>query len=301
MRSRGDARALRRDRGQLARGDRPALLHLRDAALHRPRGRGAGERSRRAPLARPVALAAAGSRRSTASPTPTAPGPDAGATSSSTASAGCRPTTAVTVEPDWSCSSETTSARRSRRRSTPGGIVVVTGEAGIGKTELVRAVAPADALWGVCDPLITPRPLGPWHDIARRVAAARRGAGERLARGGPERDAGRARALHPGDRGPALGRRRDARSRRAGRAPGGRRRVDPDHAPGRADRGAAGAGGAARRAGASRARSARPRSRSSPRRPAATRATCTRSPAATRSSSPRRSRAARRSRCGSAR
>ncbi len=50
-----------------------------------------------------------------------------------------------------------------------GRIAVVTGEAGIGKTELVRAVAPPDALWGACDPLITPRPMGPWHDIARRV------------------------------------------------------------------------------------------------------------------------------------
>jgi hypothetical protein len=29
-------------------------------------------------------------------------------------------------------------------------------------------------LWGVCDPLPTPRPLGPIHDIAHRLAPASR-------------------------------------------------------------------------------------------------------------------------------
>ena len=56
-------------------------------------------------------------------------------------------------------------------RST-GRIVVITGEPGIGKTVLVTAVIEAReerVLWGACDPLITPRPLGPLHDVAREA------------------------------------------------------------------------------------------------------------------------------------
>src|SRR4051794_34006071 len=52
-----------------------------------------------------------------------------------------------------------------------GRIAVVVGEAGIGKTSLVSAVCAGAAdrrvLWGACDPLITPRPLGPLRDAAR--------------------------------------------------------------------------------------------------------------------------------------
>ena len=52
-----------------------------------------------------------------------------------------------------------------------GAIVLVGGEAGIGKTSFVSAVAEsfrplARVLWGACDPLFTPRPLGPIYDIA---------------------------------------------------------------------------------------------------------------------------------------
>src|SRR5262249_39589218 len=50
-----------------------------------------------------------------------------------------------------------------------GSLVLVGGEAGIGKSTLVAAVAEAaDArvLTGACDPLDTPRPLGPFADIA---------------------------------------------------------------------------------------------------------------------------------------
>jgi predicted ATPase len=65
---------------------------------------------------------------------------------------------------------------RARRATTaPGGLVLVTGEAGIGKTVLLRAFTerlgtehrggPAP-LWGLCDPLSTPRPLGPLRDVA---------------------------------------------------------------------------------------------------------------------------------------
>jgi ATP/maltotriose-dependent transcriptional regulator MalT len=52
-----------------------------------------------------------------------------------------------------------------------GRLVLVAGEAGIGKTALVRSFAEERAgaarlLWGACDSLRTPRPLGPLLDIA---------------------------------------------------------------------------------------------------------------------------------------
>ena len=50
-----------------------------------------------------------------------------------------------------------------------GGTVLVAGEAGIGKTALVRAYCAgqgARVLWGACDALFTPRPLGPFADVA---------------------------------------------------------------------------------------------------------------------------------------
>ncbi|GAA3534948.1 AAA family ATPase [Nonomuraea rosea] len=72
------------------------------------------------------------------------------------------------------------------RESTRGGrVVVVAGEAGIGKSVLVtefarRCGARARVLWGGCDRLLTPRALGPLHDIGRQtggVLADRLGAG----------------------------------------------------------------------------------------------------------------------------
>jgi DNA-binding CsgD family transcriptional regulator len=52
-----------------------------------------------------------------------------------------------------------------------GRLALVAGEAGIGKTSLLRAFArahPGVALWwGACDALQTPHPLAPLHDIAR--------------------------------------------------------------------------------------------------------------------------------------
>src|SRR5215207_2001194 len=60
-----------------------------------------------------------------------------------------------------------------------GRIVLVAGEAGIGKTALVSQVSreqDARFLWGVCDPLLTPRAYGPIHDIARE-AGVRLGGG----------------------------------------------------------------------------------------------------------------------------
>jgi DNA-binding CsgD family transcriptional regulator/tetratricopeptide (TPR) repeat protein len=53
-----------------------------------------------------------------------------------------------------------------------GSVVLVSGEAGIGKTTLVRAFADqarahARVLTGTCDDLVTPRTLGPFRDMAR--------------------------------------------------------------------------------------------------------------------------------------
>lgn len=65
----------------------------------------------------------------------------------------------------------------------PGRVVLVSGEAGIGKTSLMKAwcaAAGRRALWGSCDAMRTPRPLGPLHDIARQAGgplAASMGAG----------------------------------------------------------------------------------------------------------------------------
>jgi DNA-binding CsgD family transcriptional regulator len=52
-----------------------------------------------------------------------------------------------------------------------GGLVLVSGEAGVGKTSLVRAFCAEQegshrVLWGSCDALFTPRPLGPFLDVA---------------------------------------------------------------------------------------------------------------------------------------
>ncbi len=56
-------------------------------------------------------------------------------------------------------------------RTRRGVLVSVTGEAGVGKTSLLRRFcaelhdAPR-SVWGACDPLFTPRPLGPLADVA---------------------------------------------------------------------------------------------------------------------------------------
>jgi len=57
-----------------------------------------------------------------------------------------------------------------------GCIALVAGEAGIGKTVLLqefsRRQRKARVLWGACDALFTPRPLGPLHDIGRQTQGA---------------------------------------------------------------------------------------------------------------------------------
>jgi DNA-binding CsgD family transcriptional regulator/tetratricopeptide (TPR) repeat protein len=55
-----------------------------------------------------------------------------------------------------------------------GRLVLVSGEAGIGKTSLVERFATAQkaqarVFWGACDALFTPRPLGPLYDIAQQT------------------------------------------------------------------------------------------------------------------------------------
>lgn len=58
-----------------------------------------------------------------------------------------------------------------RAASGSGSVVLVRGDAGIGKTSLVRHFvngqsAGADARWGCCDDLLTPHPFGPLWEVA---------------------------------------------------------------------------------------------------------------------------------------
>jgi len=58
-----------------------------------------------------------------------------------------------------------------------GQIVLLAGEAGIGKTALLRKLCAgvngsARVLWAGCDPLFTPRPLGPVLDLAGVLGGA---------------------------------------------------------------------------------------------------------------------------------
>ena len=57
------------------------------------------------------------------------------------------------------------------QRNSCGRVLLIGGEAGVGKTALLRRFcddrpAAARLLWGACDALFTPRPLGPFVDIA---------------------------------------------------------------------------------------------------------------------------------------
>jgi DNA-binding CsgD family transcriptional regulator/tetratricopeptide (TPR) repeat protein len=58
-----------------------------------------------------------------------------------------------------------------KARAGNGCIALVSGESGIGKTSLVESFTSSQRktfriLWGMCDSLFTPRPLGPLHDMA---------------------------------------------------------------------------------------------------------------------------------------
>src|SRR5580704_18253496 len=55
-----------------------------------------------------------------------------------------------------------------------GRVVLISGEAGIGKTSLLRQFAAAQnkavrVLWGGCEALFTPHPLAPLQDISRQI------------------------------------------------------------------------------------------------------------------------------------
>ena len=60
------------------------------------------------------------------------------------------------------------------RKSSQGRMVLIGGEAGVGKTALLRTFCealpqPVRVLWGSCEPLGTPRPLGPLVDVGEQA------------------------------------------------------------------------------------------------------------------------------------
>ena len=88
--------------------------------------------------------------------------------------------------------------------SRAGSVCLVAGGAGLGKTALLREAARRQGsgarwIWGSCDPLTTPRALGPLHDAARQLGGA---LAERLFAGAP-RDAAFAALLDALDEGRA--------------------------------------------------------------------------------------------------
>jgi predicted ATPase len=83
---------------------------------------------------------------------------------------------------------QTLSQYAGEARQGDGRLVLVSGESGIGKTALLEAfqaeLAGVRWLWGACDGLLTPRPLGPLFDIGAQAG----GELARLCGGGASRD-----------------------------------------------------------------------------------------------------------------
>ncbi len=85
---------------------------------------------------------------------------------------------------------QTLTEYESDARQGSGRLVLLSGESGIGKTALIEALQRRSKgirwLWGSCDGLLTPRPLGPLFDIASQTdgelaGLCRRGASARSA------------------------------------------------------------------------------------------------------------------------
>src|SRR4051794_35034373 len=124
------------------------------------------------PPAPACAASPTASRRSAgASPSPTARG--AGPSCRSSCPSRLTPIGVELLERDGDRAVLAAAIEESR---AAGRVVVVAGEAGIGKTALVtagcEALGPRPVLWGACDPLITPRAMGPLRDAARVAGGA---------------------------------------------------------------------------------------------------------------------------------
>src|ERR1700729_4102681 len=69
-----------------------------------------------------------------------------------------------------------TRAQATVQRSATGQAVFVAGEAGVGKTTLVRhfcrGLGATRLFWGGCDPLTTPPPLGPFVDVTGELGGS---------------------------------------------------------------------------------------------------------------------------------
>ncbi len=103
-----------------------------------------------------------------------------------------RSTELLERERDLAALAASLTAVREERR---GRLVLVGGEAGIGKTALLRRYcdehrSSTRILWGACDALFTPRPLGPLIDVAESTG----GELEALVQGEREAVRGRDRA-----------------------------------------------------------------------------------------------------------
>jgi predicted ATPase len=73
------------------------------------------------------------------------------------------------------------------RSSDEGSLVLLAGEAGVGKSELIRSFcgslpASVRVLRGACEPLLTGRPLGPFLDVGETVGGEVRELLEQAAR-----------------------------------------------------------------------------------------------------------------------